>query len=177
MTDRETTAGSEGTLERILEDAMNAERTGYAFYRVAAEQSEDPGAKQAFAVLAEDERDHHRTLQQRYRDLIESGHTEWPSERHDRAAEPVEGSIFSPAFRERIRGRHFEMSALAIGVLLEKRSIDFYRRQAEAAPDPRMRAFFDELVTWETEHYERLLRQQQTLRDEDWEANRFEPLL
>jgi len=168
---------SHDVLTGILREAMVAERTGHQFYSVAAERSEDPGAKRAFAALAEEERTHYEALQRRYRELLGHENTSWdPIPEAEHRAE-ASASMFSPTFHDRLRGRHFEMSALAIGVLLEKESIAFYSKQAQEAAEPQIRAFFERLVAWETEHYDGLLQQQNALREEDWQANRFEPLL
>jgi rubrerythrin len=164
-------------LAQILREAMLAERTGHDFYRAAAERSQDPGAREAFAALGEEERAHYHALQERYRGLVEDGTTAWEPLSPSAADAANDAPLFSAQFRERIRERHFEMSALAIGVLLEKESIGFYRRQAESTEDPAARAFFEGLVSWETEHHDALVRQQNALREADWEESRFAPLL
>jgi rubrerythrin len=68
------------------------------------------------------------------------------------------------------------MSALSIGVLLEKSAYEFYAHSAKDAEDDRVRAFFDELAEWENGHYQLLLREDDALRDAYWEENRFVPL-
>jgi len=163
------------TVEKALQEAMAVERNGFDFYTAAAERVEDPAARAAFTALAEDERQHFEALQARYRRLLEGEAIAW-GEKVPRSSQVIE-TIFSPSFRERLAGRHFEMSALGIGVLLERESIAFYKRQAESAATPEERAFFEDLVTWENEHYRALLAAQQELRADDWNANRFAPLL
>jgi rubrerythrin len=166
----------DNALIEALREAMAAERNGHQFYSMAAERSEDPGAREAFAALAEEERRHYELLQARYVKLIHDEPIDWMDLPSEDASDGARPGIFSEAFHERLEGRHLEMSALAIGVLLERESIAFYTRQAAEARDPGVRTFFNELVIWENGHYQTLLRQQEDLKEAYWNANRFEPL-
>jgi len=160
----------------ILTKAMEIERDGFQFYRLAAERAEDAGARETFEHLAAEERRHHEALQHQVRAVLERG--TWDAgavPREDRSLDPS-GDVFSDGFRRRIQGRHLEMSALSIGILLERNAIDFYTRQADEAESEDVRRFFRELADWETEHYRMLLRQDEALRDDYWAENRFAPL-
>jgi rubrerythrin len=163
-------------LAGILREAMEAERDGFTFYTMAAEQSEDPGARETFARLADEERKHYEALQAGYRSLAEQG-TWSPSTELLNDREPEAKGIFSEDFVRRIGGKHLEMSALSIGILLEKNAYAFYTRQAEAAEDEAVAGFFRELAEWEDGHYRLLLRQDEALKEEYWNENRFAPLL
>ncbi len=167
---------TETDLKAILRDAMEAERDGFTFYSMAAERSEDPGARETFARLADEERKHYEALQSGYKALAEGGTWE-PSAELAAHGEPTSGGIFSEDFVRRIGGKHLEMSALSIGILLEKNAYEFYSRQADAAEDAAVGAFFRELAEWENTHYRLLLRQDETLKEEYWNENRFAPLL
>jgi rubrerythrin len=166
----------EKRLVPLLEEALSAERDGYQFYTMAAERAEDPGARETFSRLAAEEGRHFEALQKEYRSLIEGrgwdpsvGFGErWMPER-------VSG-IFSEEFRRRIRGRHLEMSALSIGLLLEKAAQSFYAAQAEQAEDGSVERFFRELAEWESGHYQLLLQQDESLKEAYWSENRFAPL-
>ena len=48
---------------------------------------------------------------------------------------------------------------------------------SQVAADPAVREFLGELADWERGHYEILLREDEALRDDYWNANRFSPLL
>ncbi len=166
----------ETELARVLRDAMEAERDGFTFYTLAAERSEDPGARETFARLADEERKHYEALQDGYRALVE-GETWDPSSGLPEGREPVASGIFSEDFVRRIGGKHLEMSALSIGILLEKNAYEFYSRQADAAEDAAVAGFFRDLAEWESTHYRLLLRQDEALKEEYWNKNRFAPLL
>ncbi len=67
------------------------------------------------------------------------------------------------------------MTALSIGIQLEADAQAFYRRSAETAEDPEVKAFLLRLAEWESGHYHGLLAQQEALREDYWAANRFAP--
>ncbi len=159
-----------------LQQAMLSERDGYQFYSMAAERADDAGAAEMFDHLAREEMRHFGALQEKYRTLLGTG-TWNPETAWDVPWAPEDaGRIFSADFVRRIRGRHFEMAALSIGILLEKQAFEFYRSQADVADDESVRAFFRELADWEDGHYRMLLRADEAIQADYWSANRFEPL-
>jgi len=166
----------DGLLDVLLR-AMELERDGFQFYTLAAEQSEDLGARETFGRLAAEEKLHYEVLQRHQRTLVESG--AWDAEVMLDDAHKLEPSpeIFSEGFRRRLRGKHLEMSALSIGILLEKNAIEFYLQAADSATEDGVRSFFRELANWEDGHYQMLLRHDEALREEFWNENRFAPLL
>jgi len=163
-------------LTAVLRAAMQAERDGFSFYSMAAKGSDDPGAQETFRRLAEEEKNHYEMLQDGYRTLLQ-GEAWDPSTEFTARAETEGGGIFSEDFVRRIGGKHFEMSALSIGILLEKNAYEFYARQAAEAEDEAIASFFRELAEWENEHYRLLLRQDEAIKEEYWNENRFAPLL
>ena len=168
---------NEERLQSMLEKALQAERDGYALYSMAAERAEDPGAQEMFERLAEDEKHHHEALQKQYMAL--HGGKGW------RADVPLTvpgddlspSEVFSASFRERIRGKHVEASALSIGILLERNAIEFYSKLADEAESQALKAFFRQLADWEDSHYQLLLRLDEDLKEDYWAKNRFAPLL
>jgi len=164
-------------LAGALRDAMQAERDGYSFYSMAADRSEDPGARDTFTRLAAEEKKHYEMLQSGYRALLQGEPWKPSSIRSGTDHERQAGGIFSERFVRRIAGKHLEMSALSIGILLEKNAVAFYSREAEAANDKAVATFFRELADWENEHYQLLLRQDESLKEAYWNENRFAPLL
>ena len=162
--------------QQVLLGALRAERDGHQFYLTASSQSEDRGAKELFEQLAGEERRHLDALRKEYRSLLDGAGWDPSIDLGDRWSPPASG-IFSEDFRRRIGEAHFEMSALSIGILLEKNAEAFYRKAAEEETDPAARRFLGELADWERGHYEMLLREDEALRDDYWNANRFSPLL
>ena len=168
---------NEERLQILLEQALQTERDGFALYSMAAERAEDPGAREMFRRLAEDEKHHHETLQKQYMALHggEGWRADVPLETPGDELTPSE--VFSPSFRERIQGKHVEASALSIGLLLERNAIAFYSKLSEEAETEALKVFFRQLADWEDSHYQLLLRLDEDLKEDYWTRNRFAPLL
>jgi rubrerythrin len=158
-----------------LKQAMAAERTGYEFYALAAKNTQDPEGKATFEQLAQEEREHFDFLRAHYKSLLEQGKLAEGLTLSDHRPIKGDSPIFSKGLRDRLKGAHFEMSALAIAVQLELNGIKHYSEQAKTAASPQARKFYEDLVAWENGHYEALLRQQQLLQEDYWAQNGFEP--
>ena len=156
-----------------LTKAIQAERDGHGFYRMAAASSADTKAKEVFSQLAEEELAHMNFLMEQHDAIIKTGK---PSE-SVQLPKPLDLSGISPIFSENIKTRiqdaHLEMSALSIGIQLEKDAIAFYKSEAEASYNPAVTAFYESLAAWEGEHYHALLRQRDELAEDYNNANRF----
>lgn len=158
-----------------LRTALQTELNGIEFYRMAAQQTEDAKGKQAFQMLADDELKHYNALQHQYAALIDNNG--W--QKVDLGKMPElsgESPIFSPEFKERIKGKHFEVSALSIGALLETNSIEFYRKMKEASDDPTAREMYAELQQWEEKHLAAITKQLNVIKEDYWAEQGFTPL-
>jgi len=158
-----------------LKTALQTELNGIEFYRMAAQQTEDAKGKQAFQMLADDELKHFNTLQQQYSALIENNG--W--QKFDLGKMPEfsgESPIFSVELKERIKGRHFEVSALSIGALLESNSIEFYRKMKDASDDPTAKEMYAKLQQWEEKHLEAITKQLDIIKEDYWAEQGFTPL-
>jgi len=161
----------------VLRQALQSERDGYQFYTMAAAHTDIAGAKEIFEHLGEEERKHFDALQKEYRNLLEGrawdGAYVWGEPWN-----PEDATVlFSDQFKSRIQGRHHEMAALSIGILLEKEAFQFYAEQSRIAEGAELKAFFDELAAWERGHHAMLLKLDEILKDAYWDENRFAPLL
>ena len=155
--------------------AMLAERAGNEFYRMASEHTKDPAGKKVFEQLADEEQTHFEYLAKHYKSLAEKGELAKGvtlGQAHELAADHP---ICSADFKSRLKGAHFEMSALAIAAHLELNGINHYRAQAAKAKTPEARKLFEELVEWEKGHYDAFVRQQQELQEAYWNEAGFAP--
>lgn len=158
-----------------LRKAMLAERTGYEFYMNAARTTKDPDGKETFEKLAHEEQEHFDFLRKHYVSLMEKGTFATGVTLGDQKHTTADTPIFSSQLRDRIKGAHFEMSALAVAVQLELNGINHYKALAAKASTPEAKKFFEELVDWESGHYDALLRQQQLLQEDYWNEAGFQP--
>jgi rubrerythrin len=162
-------------LAEVILRAIQTEADGYQFYSLAARNVSDPKGKDVFETLAQEELGHGRFLQAQREALQKTGQVDESIKLGPRA--PLEGPnpIFSNDIKGRLKTAQFEMSALSIGLQLELSSEENYRKQAERVSDPKVRAFFLELAAWESGHYQALLKQQETLKDDFWAQGGFAP--
>ena len=158
-----------------LKTALQTELNGIEFYRMAAQNTEDKKGKQTFQMLADDEQKHFDALQKQYASLMEK--SGWQSIDLGKISS-FEGDspIFSVELRDRVKGKHFEITALSIGALLEKNSIDFYRKMKEQSDDPVAKELYTQLEQWEQAHLEAITRQLDLIKEDYWAEQRFAPL-
>jgi rubrerythrin len=162
-------------LTRALAEAIETERHGQHFYRMAARSTSDPKGKEVFTVLAAEEEQHEHFLEAQHAALLERGEIDPDAVLGTGADLSGDDPIFSEALRGRIREAHFEMAALGVGVRIELASVQHYKSQAENAPTPDVKAFLESLAEWESNHYHALLRQQESLRELYWADSGFAP--
>ena len=158
-----------------LRTAMEGERTGHEFYKVAAAHTEDPQGREVFEQLAAEELEHFEFLRKQHQSVAKNGELASGLTLGQAHALAAEHPIFSVDFRRRLREAHFEMSALAIAVQLELNAINFYREQAAKAPHAEARQLFQSLLEWESGHYDAFIRQQQELKEAYWTDAGFAP--
>ena len=60
---------TEKEILKILEEAIKREKAAYTLYRKGMELAENPKVKGVFAMLAEEEEGHEKTLKQVYHDF------------------------------------------------------------------------------------------------------------
>jgi rubrerythrin len=162
-------------LAEALQKAAMAEREGHSFYMMAAQNSQDPKGKQVFEMLAREEMDHLHFLKEHYDAVMTTGKLSPSAQLGSRIELGTSSPIFTEAIKLRIHDAHFEMTALAVGIQLERDALDFYQQQAIATQDPGARKLFSELAAWESSHYQALLKQQEELKGDYWSGAGFAP--
>ncbi|MCU0661448.1 MAG: ferritin family protein [Myxococcota bacterium] len=160
--------------EGIL-SAMQAENEGQHFYLMAAQTTSDPKGREVFERLAKEEQDHLAFLRAQYESVLRTGKPDVHLKLGPRTDLLGPSPIFSPALRARIKDAHYEMTALAVGIQLEKSAQDHYASMAAKASDPTVKQFFSELSQWEAGHYHALLAQQEELKEDYWAGAGFSP--
>ena len=164
----EQTQLAEGLLK-----AIQAERDGQSFYNMASMTSQDPKAKEIFAQLALEELDHMNFLARHYESILKTGLPDSSVKLGSRAKLLGAWPIFSESIKSRLKDAHFEMSALSIGIQLELEAQKFYRQLAGYTSEATAKAFLEQLADWEAGHYQALLQQQESLKEDYWSENGF----
>ncbi len=162
-------------LAEALQQAAMAEREGHSFYMMAAHNTQDPKGKLVFETLAREEMDHLHFLKEHYDAVVTTGKLSTTAHLGTRADLGLNSPIFTDSIKSRIRDAHFEMTALAVGIQLERDATAFYQKHAAASTDPQARKLFTELAAWESGHYQALLKQQEELKSDYWSGAGFSP--
>jgi Fur family ferric uptake transcriptional regulator len=145
-----------------LRMAIATERSGLEFYKRAANQTRDKRGRTVFQKLAEEEREHLRTLETRYRALI--------------AADPqletrptflffkgAASGIFAAGTAQLRKGVN-DQQALLIGIKCERGSHEFFKRYGERFEDSEGKQVFLEFADEERAHLDLLIREYRALR-------------
>jgi rubrerythrin len=158
-----------------LIEAIKAERHGHSFFQMAAASSNDPKAKEVFTRLAAEELDHMHFLMKQHESILKTGRPDGSVKLGARGDLSGASPIFSEGIKARIKDAHYEMTALSVGIQLERDAVKFYLEQAAAIDEADIKDFYLELAEWESGHYQALLRQQEELKEDYWSAGGFSP--
>lgn len=152
----------------ILRVALLNEHEGYQFYKLAAEQTGDQEAKQVFEALAEHELIHQKWLTDIYRDL---------SADKPLSAEPIAETHSPGVFTKESITNYgsLSVSALHVGVLMEKASIDYYKEAAAKTQLDALKSLYLKLVDWEWEHLNALQEAYDYAKEEWFNQQGFSP--
>lgn len=162
-------------LKEILKKAIQGEIEGRELYNTAAEKSDDEKAKEVFKFLAEEENSHITALKTIYESYTNNEELKIVIPDKKINFENAENPIFSENFKTRLKGKHFEISAISIGIKLELDSYKFYSEMADKTYDIKLKEFFKNLSDWEKAHYNALSKEMENLQDEYFEKNNFAP--
>ncbi len=160
-------------LKDVLKKAITGEIEGRELYKTAAEKTDDAKAKEVFEYLAEEEEVHVKALSSIYKSYTDDKDFEISLPDKILNTENAGNPIFSNDFKKRLKGKHFEISALSIGMKLEMDSYKFYAEMAKQTEDKKLKDFFIYLSDWEKDHYDVLNTAMEDLQDEYFEANSF----
>ncbi|MCR6545294.1 ferritin family protein [Dehalobacterium formicoaceticum] len=154
----------------ILKKAILNENEGYQFYQLAAEQTKDPDVKLIFLSLAEDEKKHESWLRKLYQEILDQKSSEGADFTPSETDSP---GIFTPDKMKKFGA--LEVSALHIGILMEKESMDYYRTAGKETQLPSAKELFEKLAVWEQDHLDRLEAAYEAAREEWWAQQGFSP--
>lgn len=135
-----------------LQVALDTEKKGCRFYKIAAKSSKDPKGREVFEHLANDEVEHMGAIAT----IFESLTNDEPWMTYEEAAAkygdtPKEKIIF-PDVPEEAQEGFDDLLALEEALEFEKKAVQFYTEQAEASGDEKAKAFYQSLIEIEESH-------------------------
>jgi len=158
----------------ILKMAILMEKRGYAFYTTVAGQTEDPGIRNIFMVMADEESRHIKFLSDQYLHY-EKQHAFEKVALPDLSLEGFASLILSEEMKERISASGYEAAAISAAMEFENRAIELYSRQAGTTSDPYEKALYSWLAEWEKGHLRILSEIDNELKEKIWNDNNFWP--
>ena len=144
-----------------LRIAVATERSGLEFYSRAASLATDPRGRDVFQRLAEDEKHHLATLEQRYADLLASDPTleSRPTFLFFKGA--AQGIFAEGA--DKLREGVDDLKALLIGIRCERDSHKFFKKYGDRFEDSEGKRIFLEFADEEREHRDMLIKEYRSL--------------
>ena len=130
-----------------MEFAINAEHDGEKYYTEQAEINRDNDLNTVFILLAKDEENHARILQNKFNDLsyvLQDNNTLSKSK-----------NVFkgSGDFKNEIRTIPNQLDLYRFALEKEKQSIDLYKKLLSESTDDRTKKLFEYLIKQEVEHF------------------------
>jgi Fur family ferric uptake transcriptional regulator len=137
--------------------AIATERSGLEFYSRAARLTKNARGRRVFQKLADEERDHLSTLEERYQRLLEQD-PELESRPTFLFFKGAANGLFAEAADEVARGVD-DRQALKIGIRCERMSHQFFKRYGGRFEDSEGKQIFLEFADEERRHLDLLLRE------------------
>jgi Fur family ferric uptake transcriptional regulator len=146
-----------------LRMAIATEKSGLDFYTRAASMTKDRRGREVFEKLAEEEKKHLSTLQQRYQTLLGTD-PQLESRPTFLFFKGAASGLFA-AGTEELRKGVGDQQALLIGIKCERGSHEFFKRYGERFEDSEGKQIFLEFADEERTHLELLIREYKDLRE------------
>ena len=146
-----------------LRIAIATERSGLEFYARAARITKDARGKRIFHELAEEEKHHLSTLEDRYRKLLEQD-PQLESRPTFLFFKGAANGLFAAGADQLRRDGVDDLEALRIGIRCERGSHRFFKRYGERFEDSEGKQIFLEFAEEERQHLEMLIREYRLLR-------------
>ena len=157
----------------ILKTAILLERKGKAFYSSVAEKSDDPDVKNFFQLMANEEDEHIRFLNEQFTHFIRNNKFK-KTEIHVEE-EGTDELILTNIVKKKIAAASFEAAAISAAIDFETRAVKVYSDRAANATDPDEKQFYQFLADWESGHHKLLNEIDKELKEKVWFDNDFWP--
>ncbi|MCF6147361.1 MAG: ferritin family protein [Candidatus Kuenenia sp.] len=150
--------------QEALRIAINMEKEGLVFYSTMAENTKDARAKEIFAKLAEEEKEHMDTFQRIY-DSLPSSQDQMVSCEDYTAEEYLKHLVDTGVFTQKNKAKELalqiknDVDALKIGIQAEKEAILYYREALQHTKNNDGRKAFEQLIHEEKKHLNLLAKQ------------------
>ena len=135
-----------------LQVALDTEKKGYLFYKVAAKSSKDPKGQEVFEQLACDEIEHLGVIATVFKSLTNNEPWMTYEEAVQKYGETPKEKIIFPDVPEEAQENFDDLKALEEALEFEKKAVQFYSKQAQEADGEKAKAFYQSLIEIEEGH-------------------------
>jgi len=135
-----------------LQVALDTEKKGYLFYKVAAKSSKDPKGQEVFEQLACDEIEHMGVIATVFKSLTNNEPWTTYEEAVQKYGETPKEKIIFPDVPEEAQENFDDLKALEEALEFEKKAVQFYSKQAQEADGEKAKAFYQSLIEIEEGH-------------------------
>jgi len=135
-----------------LQVALDTEKKGYRFYKIAAKSSKDPKGQEVFEHLAKDEIEHMGVIATVFESLTKDEPWMTYEEAVEKYGQTPKEKIIFPDVPEEAQEDFNDLKALEEALEFEKKAVQFYTQQAEEAGDEKARTFYQSLIEIEAGH-------------------------
>jgi rubrerythrin len=156
-----------------LKSAILLERRGRAFYEKVAGSAADPGVREVFRTMAEEERGHEEALAMHYSSLVREGVLAAVTSLG--GTPDTAGLVLTRKTAGGIDAAGYEAAAISAAMALETNAEKYYRDCASAAETDVERNLYEWLADWEHGHLEMLAGMDRNLMESIWFDNGFWP--
>jgi len=140
---------------KTIKQAIINENEGYEFYKMVSKDTNSEESKKAFLELAEEELKHVKWLKDLFTKL------------KDNKMDSIDLKEIQVASKA--------VSVFGIGIQMERDSVDFYKKAAKDTEVQQAKVIYEELAKWEQSHLEQFYKEYETLMEEWWSEQGFEP--
>ncbi|MEL7646906.1 MAG: ferritin family protein [Sedimentibacter sp.] len=157
----------------IISQAILNEVEGYEFYRMASQQSQSEGTREAFLELADEEMKHAEYLKKLWSQL--SGGSEVDISSILDAGVVIPSPEIYRWDKVDKSSTSLAMSVFGIGMQMEQSSVRFYEDAREKVKSQASKDLFDVLIGWEKVHLMQFSNQYGILKEDWWSEQGFAP--
>lgn len=158
----------------IIKGAILLEHRGRALYETAVNKADDPGVKELFQMMMEEEAMHVVLLNKQY-SLISKGEDFDSSGIEDMVKETAD-SVLTDNVTKAISASGFEAAVISSALELEKKAVEYYSDCEKKATSDDEKKLFNWLVKWEKEHMIMLAKLDNEIKEQVWYDNNFWPM-
>jgi rubrerythrin len=161
----------------IIKKAIILEYRGKALYQSVTPDTGSPGVKELFDMLAEEEDNHIKVLNQQFQSISKGGKFDAHGiEGLSVNGDSVAAKILTEKIVKEISGAGYEAAVISAALEFEKKAVEFYSQQVEKADSEEEKKIFLWLSDWEKGHMAMLALIDKELMEKIWFDNSFWPL-